>query len=46
MPKVAFGGRSPLAAIGIADGQRITGGLGLGDSHLQVFESQLTLIGA
>ncbi len=45
MTKVAFGGRSPLGAIGIADGQRITGGFGLGDSGLQVFESQLTLIG-
>ena len=45
MAKVAFGDRSPCGAIGIAGVQRITSGFCLGDSRLQVFESQLTLIG-
>lgn len=45
MAEVAFGRWSSLGAIGIAGGQRITRGFGLGDSGLQVFESQLTRIG-
>jgi hypothetical protein len=44
MAEVALGCRSPCGAIGIAGVQRITSGFGLGDSRLQVFESQLTLI--
>ena len=45
MPEVALGRWSPLGAIGQAGMQRITGGFGLGDGCLQVFESQLTGIG-
>ena len=44
MAKVALGRRSPGGAIGIAHGKG-TGGLGLGDSGLKVFEGQLSIIG-
>jgi hypothetical protein len=45
MAKITFGGRASGFAIGIAFDQHIPGGLGLGDSRFQIFESQLTLVG-
>ena len=44
MAEVALGRRSPLGAVGIADGYCFPASFGLGDSHFQVLESQLTVI--
>ena len=45
MAEVALGRRSPLGAVGIADGHCFPGSFGLGDSRLQVLEGELPGIG-